>query len=324
MKKLMLFLVVLIALLVMVVIRGSNESFVHYVDRPFGIVEIEDYMGIKEIGMHPRRIITLDLGSLDALGYFGIGVVGVPLNDNLPMHLRHFNNDNVINVGSQNSLDFYAIRETEPDIIFISERHEEWYDELSAFSDVVRVHEGDDYFEAVEANLINIGLIFGLEERVEETIDYLRDGILDVHDLVVDGGYTALLAMVDGDEIHVFGPNSRYDVIYNDFGFEGVTESEANSIVEYIVDVDPDFLFVIDRGEAFGNEGTARLILDELLFSEAEANFNERTIFLYSNAWYMAQGGVNTTRIMITEMRAAVGSFDFGEVNMDLDIGIEE
>src|SRR5699024_4831591 len=97
-------------------------------------------------------------------------------------------------------------------------------------------------------------------------------------------------------------------LIYNELGFKPVDESIEVSThgqqisFEYIVDKNPVYIFVIDRGAALGNEGTAQSILDNDLIKSTDAYKNGRILYMDSQSWYTIAGGFSSTETMLNDI----------------------
>src|SRR5699024_11698812 len=82
-----------------------------------------------------------------------------------------------------------------------------------------------------------------------------------IKDAAGDQG-TGLVLLTSGGKVTAFGTGSRYDWIHSEFGVEPAVENvkheghhgEAVSF-EYIQEANPDWIFVVDRDAAIGEEG---------------------------------------------------------------------
>src|SRR5699024_9681780 len=99
-----------------------------------------------------------------------------------------------------------------------------------------------------------------------------------IKDAAGDQG-TGLVLLTSGGKVTAFGTGSRYDWIHSEFGVEPAVENvkheahhgEAVSF-EYIQEADPDWIFVVDRDAAIGEEGkSAEQVLDNDLVAQTTA-----------------------------------------------------
>ena len=72
---------------------------------------------------------------------------------------------------------------------------------------------------------------------------------------------------------------------------------------EYVLDKNPDYLFVVDRSAAIGDGGEeASDVLDNALIHQTNAYKNNTIFYLDSELWYLASGGLYSTLAMIEEV----------------------
>ena len=110
------------------------------------------------------------------------------------------------------------------------------------------------------------------------------------------GAGKALILMTTGAEITAYGPGSRFGFVHDTFGYAAADENLERDAThgdavsfEYILEMQPDVLFVIDRAAAIGEEGkAAREILDNELVAQTPAWQNGRVVYVSSFDWYIA------------------------------------
>lgn len=278
-----------------------------------GTVTVTDHMGDVEVPVNPERVVAFDLGILDALDYLDIDIIGLPAVS-LPPYLSHFESDDYANAGGIKDIDLEAVYEMQPDVIFISGRQEEFYDDLKEIAPVYFVLNDDtDYMASFEANMNAIGQIFQKEAEVEEVINDLHERMEAIRETVTEAGYTALVTMINEESISAFAAQSRFGIIHNALGFSEADENLEMSgrhgqqiSVEYILETNPDFLFAIDRQGAIGTDESAKTILDNELVDTTTAAQNDRIVYLDSTVWYLVSGGITSTHQMIAEVEEGI------------------
>src|SRR5699024_11919967 len=87
------------------------------------------YIGHKDVEKTHLRVFFFYCGTLDSLDKLGSEVAGVP-KGNIPTYLEKYEGDDYENVGSLKEPDFEKIAEVDPDLIIISGRQSELYDQL--------------------------------------------------------------------------------------------------------------------------------------------------------------------------------------------------
>src|SRR5690625_6958018 len=90
---------------------------------------ISHELGETEVDNNPEKVVVFDFGALDTLYKLGVDVVGVA-QGNIPSYLEKYESDEYENIGSLKEPDFEKIAEIDPDIILISGRQSDSYDEL--------------------------------------------------------------------------------------------------------------------------------------------------------------------------------------------------
>lgn len=276
------------------------------------IIAIEHPLGKAEVKKNPERVIVFDYGILDSLDKMGIEIVGLP-KSNIPEYLSKFNDDKYEDVGTLFEPDFEKIYELKPDVIFISGRQTEVYEELNKIAPTVFFQvDGANYLESVENNMKILGQIFDKEKFIEEELANISSEIEKINKEVKEMGINALVVMANDGNISAFGEGSRFGLIHNEFGFAPAdsnieVSNHGQSITfEYILEKNPDYVFVIDRAAVAGGNVTAEQIFDNDLIKETDAYKNGRIVYLTSQIWYVASGGLQGTNIMIEDIQQAL------------------
>ena len=269
-------------------------------------------LGETDVPKNPEKIVVFDFGMLDTLDYLDINVTGVP-QANIPSYLEKYNSDDYENIGSLKEPDFEQISKIDPDLIIISGRQSEMYDELSKLGPVVYL--GVDhtrYMESFEENIKTIGQIFEIEDKVEAELEEIEDSITQLHEKATQSGDNGLIILANDDKISAYGPNSRFGLIHDVFGVPAVDENiEAsthgmNVSFEYVAEYDPDILYVIDRSAAIGEEPAAKNIVENSLMKDTKSLQNDRITYLNGDYWYLSGGGLISMTRMIEEIDASI------------------
>ena len=105
------------------------------------------------------------------------------------------------------------------------------------------------------------------------------------------------MVMVNGNKLSAYGANSRFGYLHNTFGIPQATadirESSHGQPIsfEFIQKVNPDWLIVLDRASAIGQEGvSAQTVLNNPLVQSTKAWQNNHVIYLSADS-YLAFGG---------------------------------
>lgn len=268
-----------------------------------------------EVPFNPQRIVVLDMAALDTLDALGVGDRVVGSAQTSLEYLQTYMNGDVANVGTIKEADLEAVMACEPDVIFIGGRLASSYDALSEIAPVVYLSTDTEIgvVESVRKNATAIASLFGLEENVE-TLMADFDGRIEALSQFAEGK-NAIVSMVTSGSLNVLGNDGRCSLIGNEIGFENIgvnaqidTATHGNEAsFEFVVDKDPDYLFVMDRDAAIQTEGAqlAQDIVENELIKGTRAYQDGHIVYLAHPAvWYTAEGGVTALDIMLSDLEA--------------------
>lgn len=279
-------------------------------------ITIKHQLGETPVKVNPKNVVVFDFGVLDTLDALGINVAGVPKEGTVPTYLEKYKGDEYASVGTLKEPDFEKISEMQPDLIIISDRQRELYDEFQEIAPTIFL--GVDYTKYMESFIENtkiIGQIFDKEEVIESKLAEIDDSIKALQDKTANMDEKALVALANEGTLSAYGPASRFGIIHDVFGVKAVDENievsthGQNVSFEYIVKKDPDYLFVIDRGAVVTTgEGTtsAKQLLKNDLIEGTKAAKTDHIIYLDPNYWYLSGGGLVSVVEMVKEIEEAL------------------
>lgn len=205
----------------------------------------------------------------------------------------------------------------EPDVIFIGGRLSSSYDALSEIAPVVYLSTDTEIgvVESVRKNASTIASMFGLEDQVEELMADFDGRIEALHTFAE--GKTAIVGMCTSGSFNILGDDGRCSIIGREIGFEniGVMDEETTSThgnessFELVVELNPDYMFVLDRDAAIGTDGAqlAQEIVENELVMETDAYKNGQIVYLeHSAVWYTAEGGVTALDLMLADLEGVL------------------
>jgi len=236
----------------------------------------------------------LTSGALETLDKLGVPVVGLP-KQALPAHLAKYQGDAYANVGSLTEPAFERVFAARPDLIIISGRQQAMYDEFRAIAPTIYL--GVDfarYMESFEENVRLLAAIFGKEEQAEAELAAIKQSVDELKALAAEKGGPALVVLVNEGRASAYGPGSRYGMIHDDFGFPpvdaGIVASTHGQSIsfEYILEKNPEYLFVIDRTAAIGGQSSAKATIENDLVKMTRAYQNGNIIYLDPAVWYLS------------------------------------
>lgn len=271
-------------------------------------IEVVDGKGKVSVKKDVKTVVVFDYGVLDILDTMGVEVAGLP-KSSLPEKLSKYRDDKYVDLGGLKEPDFEAINNLKPDLIIINGRQESMMDKFKEIADTIYLNvDGATYFEHVARNANVLAKIFNKQDVVDKELKEINDKVKEINEYVTSKNLNSLVLMVNEGDLSTYGLGSRYGLIYSDLGFKSLDDDiEASThgqqiSFEYIVDKNPMYMFVIDRGAAIGNGGTAETILDNELIKSTDVYKNNKILYMDSQIWYTASGGLNTTKSMLDEI----------------------
>ena len=267
-----------------------------------------------EVPYDPERIAILDMACLDILDSLGVGdrVVG-SASTSLEYLQDYVTDENIENLGTIKEADMEAVMACEPDVIFIGGRLSSSYDALSEIAPVVYLSTDTEIgvVESVRKNASTIAAMFGLEDQVDELMVDFDERIETL--AAFAEGKTAIVGMCTSGSFNVLGNDGRCSMIGREIGFENVgvdanvdTSTHGNEAsFEYVVEKNPDYIFVMDRDAAIGTDGAqlAQDIMENELVQGTDAYKNGQLVYLEHPAvWYTAEGGVQALDLMLQDL----------------------
>ena len=258
------------------------------------------------------------MASLDILDALGVGdrVVG-SANTSLDYLQSYVTNAEVTNLGTIKEADMEAVMACEPDVIFIGGRLSKSYDALSEIAPVVYLATDSEagVVESVKKNANTVASMFGLEDKVDGLMADFDGRIQKLADFAKDK--TAIVGMCTSGSFNVLGNDGRCSIIGREIGFNNVgvdaknqTSTHGNEAsFEYIVEKNPDYIFVMDRDAAIGTDGAklAQEIMENELVKGTDAYKNGHIVYLKHPAvWYTAEGGITALDLMLQDLETAL------------------
>lgn len=270
-----------------------------------------------EVPYDPQRIAVLDMAALDILDALGVGDRVVGSASTTLDYLQGYMKEEIVNLGTIKEADLEAVMGCEPDVIFIGGRLASSYDALSEIAPVVYLSTDQELgvVESVHKNAGTIASMFGLEDKAEEQMAGFDSRIRALKEFASEK--TAIIGMCTSGSFNVLGNDGRCSLIGREIGFENIgtdadisTSTHGNEAsFEFIVEKDPEYIFVMDRDAAIGTDGAklAPEIMENQLVMGTDAYKNGNLIYLAHPAvWYTAEGGITALDVMISDLEEGV------------------
>lgn len=269
-----------------------------------------------EVPYDPQRIAILDMPSLDILDRLGLGdrVVG-SATTTLEYLKAYVPGDTIANLGTIKEADLEAVMACEPDVIFIGGRLSASYDALSEIAPVVFLSTDTEIgvVESVRNNATTIASMFGLEAQVDELMAGF-DARIEALAAFAEGK-NAIVGLCTSGSFNILGSDGRCSIISVEIGFDNlgdgdVTATHGNeSSFELVVELDPDYMFVLDRDAAIGTDGAqlAKEIVENELVMDTNVYKDGHIVYLANpTVWYTAEGGITALDIMLGDLEGAL------------------
>lgn len=291
------------------IMAGCQKQTSAATDSKEKTIEIVDSTKQKvTVPVNAKKIVVFDSSLLDTVDALGEGdkVIGVPVK-NLPTYLKQYGDRE--SVGGVKEPDLEKINALKPDLILIASRQADFKDELAKIAPTVYLAtDTKDSWNSAQKNIETLASLFGKESEAKEKIAKIETSIdaLKAKDQALNA--RSLVVMTNENSLSAFGPGSRYGIVYDTFGLTPVDETlepstHGSSIsYEYLLEKNPDYIFVVDRTKAIGGDQSTTNLADNALVKQTNAGKNQHVITLDSQVWYLAGSGLESLPIMIDEV----------------------
>lgn len=307
-----------VALLVLVACGTKTEESNSSTATQEAASEITVTTGAGEVTvpLEPTKVVVFDLGAADTIRALGFEdtIVALP-TASLPAYLSDFSE--VTSAGSMKEPDLEVISELEPDLIIASRRTVDYIDQLSEIAPTIYFEvDSSGYWTSVKANIETLASIYGetAEKTAAEKIEVLEAEIKAVADKNADSDKTTLTMMLNEGNMSIFGAQSRFAFLYDSLGFKPTSAEIEDSrhgqeaSFETISEINPDQIFVLDRTLAIGGDQSANAdVLSNALIQGTTAGQNNAIVTLTSDLWYLSGGGLESTQLMIDDVKDYAG-----------------
>lgn len=285
-----------------------------------------------KIHINPKKVAILEptaLDTLDAAGIENTGIeqLGVQQNDSgLPDYLSRYMSSDYVNVGDLFEADFDSLDLMNPDLIIYGSRfgcHDQKegeslnkLKELYPNADFLFYQvNGETFSSDIKRNCETLGAIFPkVKETLMKKYEELESGFNNIKKVV--SGPKTLFLMLGSGTITFYGPDSRYEMVHDEFGFTpSDTETEAKSHLgadvnaEYVLKQNPEIILLLNHDATMG-EGDASNVIDDFMnntmIQKTDAYKNGTIFEVEPTVWYTEPGGLSSTKAMIEDLQQCV------------------
>lgn len=261
----------------------------------------------------PETVIVTDWAAFDNLVALAIPVAGVPTS-NVPPYLAEKVGADLARVGSLQEPDFEQIAAQAPDLVVVASRSRLAYPTLSGIAPTIDMTvDNADIIGGVKASLAKYGEIFGVSDRAADLSSALDAKVAEAR-AAASGKGTGLVVVTNAGRLGVYGPGSRVAWIYDALGVPSVfgevddRDHGGDGIsFEYLLEKNPDWLFVVDRDAGIGGTGAARALLDNELIHDTNFWRNDQIIYLDPAAAYVTMHGHGGLMLLLDQIIEGYG-----------------
>lgn len=277
-------------------------------------IDVETATGPATVAASPEKLAVFDLAAVDTLNALGVPVGAGP--DVTPPDFLAPALADAEKVGTLFEPDFEALAALAPDLIIAGGRSAAQVDALSRVAPTLDMTiSGDALFDEAEARLTSYGTLFDKEAEAATLKSELDSALEGARAAVADKG-TALILLTNGGKMSAFGAGSRFGWLHTALDLPEAragldTEGSHGEAVsfEFIADANPDWLLVLDRGAAIGEEGeAAAATLDNPLIAGTTAGQKGQIVYLNPAALYLSTGGVQSLTLLLNQVSEAFGA----------------
>lgn len=272
--------------------------------------KITHQLGTAEIIKNPKKVVALDYASLENLDELGIPVIGTA-KSHLPQYLSKYKSDSITNLGTLFEVNFEALHQLEPDVIFISARMQRNYEELSKIAPTVYLTtDSKDMIGSINKNLSVFSKIFDTKDKTDKAFSTIQNKVDALKTKTSTSNKKALIIIHNNGKFSAFGKGSRFGIVHSLFGFEPAVKDLQKSrhgqpvSNEFIQQANPDYLFIVDRTAIVQKKPTDKSSIENVLIKQTNAYKNGKIIYLDPEVWYVSGDGITSFNMMIDEISA--------------------
>lgn len=258
-------------------------------------VSVTHASGQTDVPSNPQKTVVLDLPLLDVMHALDIPVTAVSTG-RFSGALAPYGEDSVPKVGSMFEPDADAIRALDPDLIIVGRRSTKAYSTVADIAPTINLaFDQQNLVESVKDTTQTLASLYGKQDVADPLLEKLDASVKELQEKTASAGKGLLVFTTSGKLISQ-GPESRFGVLFNGFGVQpAMTEFPEGKGVpltaETLQELNPDWIYVIDRDASLGRDETpAQQLLDDAQVKQTTAGKTGQIIHLDPFNWYMLDG----------------------------------
>ncbi|MGI6408310.1 MAG: siderophore ABC transporter substrate-binding protein [Thiopseudomonas sp.] len=255
---------------------------------------IKHSQGETQVEQNPKTVAVLDWSTLDTMAALGVEAQGIPGGNILPAVLPQYADAKFVRIGTLFEPDFEALKNLKPDLIILGRRAAGHFEEASKYGPTLDLTpDPKDLLGSVVRHTELLGEIFERQDEAAKVTAELKDSVARLQQLTAKQG-SGLTLLTTGGKMAAFGIGTRFGLIHDVFGMDMAAKDLAvgrhgqSVSYEFILETNPDWLFVMDRDAAIGREGVAaKQMMDNELVAVTTAGSKQQIVYLDPEAWYL-------------------------------------
>ena len=259
-------------------------------------ITVDTVKGNVDLAMNPSPLLVYDMTLMQDLAALDVAVDGMPSGLKLD-NLQSKTQPEPKTVGTVFEPDLEALNAMQPQAILVGSRMAEKYDALSSIAPTLDMTiDTANIYESSKQRLHDLGALFGKSAQAAKLQGNI-DGLIDETKTLTKDKGKGLVVMVNGNKLSAYGDKSRYGFIHTVLDIPMADDQIADArhgqpiSFEYIQKTNPDWLFVVDRSAAIGEDGAgAKAVLDNPLVAQTNAWSKNQVVYLSPDS-YLAFGG---------------------------------
>ena len=275
-------------------------------------VTIATAQGEATVAAPPAKVVAFDVAAIDTLTALGVPLAGVPDNLYIPA-LKENPALKVDTVGTLFEPDLEKLAGIAPDLIVVGSRSAAQKGAVEQVAPTIDMTIGPDLIPEAEARLATYGTLFGKTQEAA-ALKTALDEKLAALKAAGDGMGTALIVMTNGPKLAAYGTGSRFGWLHDQTGLTPAIadlkadEGHGNVLThEAIAQANPDWLLVLDRGAAVGEDGpSAEATLKSPLVEGTNAWKNGNVVYLPAAELYIGGGGYGSLIAVVDTLTGAL------------------
>lgn len=276
-------------------------------------LRLDTARGAEEVPAAPETVITFDPAAIDTLSALGIAVAGRP--DVLGTAYLEAAAGEAPVVGTLFEPDLEAVNARSPDLVIVGGRSATQYDALSRVAPTIDMTiPGEALVETGLDRIDAYGTLFAKEDEAAALRDRLEGKIAEAREAIAGKG-DGMIVLTNGPKVSAYGAGTRFGWVHDTLGLAEAVETESEGrhgqpvSFEFIADADPDWLLVIDRAAAIGEEGArAAATLDNPMVARTTAWQEDQVVYLDAADAYVVGGGAQAMERTLDTLIEAFGA----------------